>query len=183
MRIFADAGFRTPRTPNLGCPVLPEERSVNHVLGSSLLSRSRSDPAAPSSPRTQRGIHPRPAPVINGNGRTASPAIDHAPLPPVTNQRLSANPNTLPSGNDERRGRSRERMPLGRGDITPDRPTPQLLYHEEREVAPTRKSRSRGRELSRERSDRVRSRSRGNDIGLALNLGNQDRGRAQRVLA
>jgi hypothetical protein len=99
----------------------------------------------------------------------------------------STGANTLPAPADERRGRSRERMPV-RGDTTPDRPTAKLQYHEEREVAPTRTSRSRGRNHSRDRSERLRSRSRSRsgDMGLALNLGLDDRGRAprqQRVLA
>lgn len=183
-RMMSDPSFRAPRTPNFGCPPLPEERSIAHVLGSSLLSRSRSDPAAPSSPRQSRGgIHPRPAPTING-GVTAdlsSPKrVDHAPLPPVVHQRSRTGANALPTPSDEHRGRSRERVPLGRGDVTPDRPSAKLLYHENREIAPTRTSRSGVRD--NERGER-RSRSRGTDIGLALNLGAGERGRAQRVYA
>lgn len=184
-RHHSDPVYRAPRTPlvNGCCPALPEERSINHVLGgASLLSRSRSDPASPLSPRNHRGIHPRPAPRVDGKeADLTSPPLARVPLPPVTKQRSRTDTSSLPAPSDDRRGRSRERVNLRRGDATPDRPA-KILYHEEREVAPTRASRSRGRASSSDRRHDRRSRSRGNEIGLALNLG-ETRGRAQHVYA
>ncbi|EJT52336.1 hypothetical protein A1Q2_05998 [Trichosporon asahii var. asahii CBS 8904] len=168
------------RTPNILCPALPEERSITHVLGSSLLSRSRSDPHPPSPRASMGGIHPRPALELSG---VAAP-MNHSPLPPVT----SAMPNmTLPNTGRETRGRSRERV------ARPDRqPVSKLTHHEEREVAPSRLDRN-SRERSRERNSRERgrmahSRSRSRPARrsgeLALGLSYEDRGRLRpQVLA
>lgn len=192
IRMVSDPGFRTPRTPNPAYTTLSEERNISTVLGSSLLSRSRSDPVPPS-PRLQRnantGIHPRPAHASTGKN---TPSLQHAPLPAVTRAPNASASSTLPVAHDDRRGRSRERLPP-RIDMTPEQRNAKLVHHEEREVAPvrdSRDSRSRGRN-SRERSrsrdrdqTRLRSRSRHEpELGLALNLGERpERGRAQRVL-
>ncbi|BEI85310.1 hypothetical protein CcaverHIS002_0507110 [Cutaneotrichosporon cavernicola] len=180
------------RTPNLTCPPLPEERSISHVLGSSLLlSRSRSDPHHPPSPRTARGpgyqnakaggsLHPRP--VVDSAGVPA----ERMALPPVAPLRGVRSRSAAPSSNtrrehaptDDRRGRSRERVE--RVEVNPEL-VPQLgMYHEEREVAPTRDSRSRGRKLSDEAERPGRSRSRPHpDIGYATAI----RGRTQGIAA
>lgn len=161
------------RTPNILCPALPEERSITHVLGSSLLSRSRSDPHPPSPRASMGGIHPRPALELSG----VATALTHSPLPPVT----SAMPNmTLPSTR-EQRGRSRER--IVRADRAPGHG--KLMHHEEREVAPSRLDRN---SRSRTRASHSRSRSRAGrrsreDIALGLSYEDRGRLRPQQVLA
>ncbi|CAK9781229.1 hypothetical protein CC85DRAFT_11457 [Cutaneotrichosporon oleaginosum] len=163
------------RTPNLACPPLPEDRSISHVLGSSLLlSRSRSDPHHPPSPRTARphgnesaktggSIHPRPALEVSLG---ATPP-ERAQLPSVAPLRGVRSRSAAPSAQSRRehapaaedsRGRSRERVE--RIEVNPEL-VPQLgMYHEEREVAPTRVGRSRGRDMSRSGEREGRSRSR-----------------------
>jgi hypothetical protein len=161
------------RTPNMACPPLPEDRSISHVLGSSLLlSRSRSDPHHPPSPRTARAhgetakaggsIHPRPALDVSLGAtppeRMQLPSV--APLRGVRSRSAapSAHSRREHAPTEDRRGRSRERVE--RVEVTPEL-GPQLgMYHEEREVAPTRDSRSRGRNHSRSRERAGRSRSR-----------------------
>ncbi|GMK55360.1 hypothetical protein CspeluHIS016_0204160 [Cutaneotrichosporon spelunceum] len=156
LRLISDPIHRSPPTPNLTCPPLPEDRSISHVLGSSLLlSRSRSDPHRPPSPRTacgtgsenvkaRGGLHPRP--VVDA-ALGAAPAGRPA-LPPVAPLRSTRSRSAAPSSSsgsrseraptDNRRGRSRERVE--RVEVTPDL-GPQLgICHEEREVAPTRRN-------------------------------------------
>lgn len=154
-----------PRTPNVPCPILPEDRtSISHVLGSSLLSRSRSDPVHPPSPRARLaaqaavGIHPRPSLELSG---MTPPKVA---LPAVTPLHGTRSRSAAPAG-DDRRGRSRER--IQRVDMTPEPQRAQLFYHEEREVAPTKSSRSRVRtSRSREPEGRRYSDERERDDGM-----------------
>lgn len=158
MRMVSDPSNRAPRTPILPCPTLPEERSISTVLGSSLLSRSRSDPAHPPSPRARMaaqaavGIHPRPSLELVG---LTPPKVS---LPPVAPTHGTRSRSAAPMVDDHHRGRSRERVK--RVDMTPELPRAQLLYHEDREVAPQKTSRSRVRtSRSRDREGRGRERT------------------------
>lgn len=177
LRLVSDPIHRTtPHTPNATCPPLPEDRSISHVLGSSLLlSRSRSDPHHPPSPRSRTArahgnenakasgsIHPRPARDASLGAtppeRMALPSV--APLRGIRSRSAapSAHSRRENAHTEDRRGRSRERVE--RVEVSPEL-GPQLgMYHEEREVAPTRDNRSRGRNLSRSREGDARSRSR-----------------------
>lgn len=190
LRMVSDPIHRTPRTPNMPCPTLPEERSISHVLGSSLLSRSRSDPHHPPSPRTARAhtqehtrasgsIHPRPALDVSLGATPPEPMAlpSVAPLKGVRSRSAvpaaasaSANGNNKANNTGSRRQNALDLADDRRGrsrervqppvDMGAELPRPQLQYHENREVAPSRDSRSRGRNVSRSRDRERTGRSR-----------------------